>query len=79
MSHYPPQYGIRAKVRGDEEQKSEENPSDEQLVLSVQKGLWFPILTNLTNLSLDKVNEGQQESLEIFFQVLQQGVEVFSL
>ena len=31
------------------------------------------MLTNLTNLTLDKNNANQQESLEIFFQVLQQG------
>lgn len=48
-------------------------------MLSVQKGLWFPILTNLTNLSLDKANENQDDSLEFFFQVLQQGVDVFTL
>ena len=70
MSHYPPQYGLRAKANksAPEEVKTEEaQPSDAQLLLSVQKGLWFPVMTNLTNLSLDKANEHQQESLEIFF------------
>ena len=58
MSHYPPQYGMKDKKEGKGGDKgADEQPSDEQLVLSVQKGLWFPILTNLTNLSLDKSNE----------------------
>jgi len=36
-------------------------------------------MTNLTNLTLDKSNEHQVESLDTFFQVLQQGVDVFTL
>ena len=48
----------------------DEQPSSRQCLLSVQKGLWFPILTNLTNLALDKANENQQETFEILFQVL---------
>jgi hypothetical protein len=81
MSHYPPQYGLRANAARVEDRKQEPsaNPSEEQLILSVQKGLWFPILTNLTNLSLDKANGHQQESMDIFFEVLQQGVDIFSL
>ena len=60
MSHYPPQYGMTAaKLRGAEETKATDQPSEAQLLLSVQKGLWFPVLTNLTNLSLDKSNENQ--------------------
>ena len=62
---------MRGRGARAEETKAEEQPSDQQLLLSVQKGLWFPVLTNLTNLTLDKNNENQQESLEIFFQVLQ--------
>ena len=57
MSHYPPQYGLRAKEIKSEEGKMEEQPRNQQCLLSVQKGLWFPILTNLTNLALDKANE----------------------
>ena len=45
----------------------------------MQKGLWFPVLTNLTNLSLDKANEHQLETLDIFFRVLQQGVDIWKL
>ena len=63
MSHYPPQYGMRGRGERVEESKAEEQPSEHQLLLSVQKGLWFPVLTNLTNLTLDKNNEDQQESL----------------
>ena len=79
MSHYPPQYGLSYDGRKPEEVKGSEQPSQQQITLSVQKGLWFPILTNLTNLSLDKANENQIESLNIFFQVLQQGVDFFDL
>lgn len=79
MSHYPPQYGLRANLNKAEERKLEQQPSSQQQLLSVQKGLWFPIMTNLTNLVLDKANENQHETLEILFQVLQQGVEIFSL
>lgn len=55
MSHYPPQYGLRAKFNSSGEEVKKEKTED-QLLLSVQKGLWFPILTNLTNLALDKAN-----------------------
>ena len=41
------------------ELNAEGQPSDQQLLLSVQKGLWFPVLTNLTNLTLDKNNDNQ--------------------
>ena len=81
MRNYPPQYGIRSKAssKPEENKGDESQPSDEQLLLSVQKGLWFPVLTNLTNLSLDKANEHQLETLDIFFRVLQQGVDIWKL
>lgn len=53
--------------------------SEDQVRLSTAKGLWFPILTNLTNLSMDKNLDNQTFSVEILFQVLQKGVEVFDL
>lgn len=61
MSRYPPQYGMSANFR-----KSKANPTNSpdpepeltspgtvQIKLSVMKGLWFPIMTNLTNLAMD--------------------------
>ena len=61
MSHYPPQYGMSANFM-----KSQANPTNspdpepeltspgtDQIKLSVMKGLWFPIMTNLTNLAMD--------------------------
>lgn len=36
------------------EDSTYDGPSEEQIKLSTQKGLWFPILTNLTNLCMDK-------------------------
>ena len=59
MSHYPPQYGLKAKTTPSDGDRKEavQEPSEAQLLLSVQKGLWFPLLTNLTNLTLDKQND----------------------
>jgi hypothetical protein len=56
-----------------------EQPGPEQIQLSVLKGLWFPVMTNLTNLSLDKSSDNQTTSISIFFQVLKQGVSEFNL
>ena len=39
------------KVAGDEQ------PDDYKIRHSVMKGLWFPILTNLTNLIMEKRKE----------------------
>ena len=78
LSNYPPQYGLLAGAIS----KSEETiggPSEDQVRLSTQTGLWFPIFTNLTNLSMDKNLDSQAFSVEIFFQALQKGVEVFDL
>jgi hypothetical protein len=34
--------------------KEEQTPDDKKIRHSVMKGLWFPILTNLTNLVMEK-------------------------
>jgi len=63
LSNYPPQYGLAANAEKEslpqDESEVDENvrPSETQIKLSVMKGLWFPIMTNLTNLSMDKNTE----------------------
>jgi hypothetical protein len=81
MSHYPPQYGLAANIdmpKLDYEKMIKEQPSDSQVALSVQKGLWFPIMTNLTNLCLDKGSDKQNLSIAVFFKVLKHGVGFFN-
>jgi hypothetical protein len=78
LVHYPPKYGLLANKTTKPEDETV-SPSDDQIWLSTAKGLWFPILTNLTNLSMDKNLENQTFSVEILFQVLQKGVDVFDL
>jgi hypothetical protein len=75
LLNYPPQYGLRAKLSS----PKPNHIDDEQIRLSTMKGLWFPILTNLTNLSMDKNLDNQAFSIEILFQVLNKGVDVFDL
>ena len=44
------------------------------------KGLWFPIMTNLTDLARDNQNaENKVFSMEILFQVLDHGIAAFDL
>ena len=44
------------------------------------KGLWFPIMTNLTNLAMDNQNiENKVFSMEILFQILEHGIQAFDL
>lgn len=70
MQRYPQHYGVRGKV---EEVKSargssqgglsaEDQPDDGRIKHSVQKGLWFPILTNLTNLIMEKRKDIQDKA-----------------
>ena len=82
MSQYPPQYGMAAaKERAELDYNAliGQQPSSKQIELSVLKGLWFPIMTGLTNLSLDKSSDKQTTSISVFFQVLKQGVGEFSV
>jgi hypothetical protein len=59
------------KTPSKEEQKSarEEQPDEPKIKHSVLKGLWFPILTNLTNLIMEKRKEIQDKSFQVFFKV----------
>ena len=44
------------------------------------KGLWFPIMTNLTNLAMDTQNvDNKILSMETLFQVLEHGIQAFDL
>lgn len=64
MLRYPVHYGLPKVSPSKEEVKSarssaallmhEEQPDESRIRHSVQKGLWFPILTNLTNLIMEK-------------------------
>lgn len=44
-------------------------PDEQKIKQSVLKGLWFPILTNLTNLIMEKRRDVQDKSSQIFFRV----------
>lgn len=66
LSNYPPKYGLLAN-RNTKAEDPTVSPNDDQIWLSTAKGLWFPILTNLTNLSMDKNLENQTFSIEILF------------
>ena len=88
MSHYPPQYGISANFRKGKANPTHSpdpepeltTPGNEQIKLSVMKGLWFPIMTNLTDLARDNQNaENKVFSMEILFQVLDHGIAAFDL
>lgn len=59
MQRYPPHYGLErppASLMFEEKKNSKDelNPDDKKIRHSVMKGLWFPILTNLTNLVMEK-------------------------
>ena len=56
MMRYPPHYGLqKSPSKNKEENKKDEIMPDESRIRhSVMKGLWFPILTNLTNLIMEK-------------------------
>lgn len=45
----------------------ESQPDDAKIKHSVLKSLWFPILTNLTNLIMEKRRDIQEKSLHVFF------------
>ena len=85
MSHHPTQYGISANFKKSTKPKNPNpepdtaKPDTEQIKLSVMKGLWFPILTNLTKLMMENSSEQKLFSMEIFFRVLDHGIDAFDL
>lgn len=52
MAMYPPTLGLSYENQRQPERST--TPSEEQVRLSVTKGLWFPILNALSNLVLEK-------------------------
>jgi hypothetical protein len=88
MSHYPPQYGISANYKktlanptnSPDTEPEMTTPATQQIKLSVMKGLWFPIMTNLTNLAMDTQNaDNKVLSMEALFQVFEHGIKAFDL
>jgi hypothetical protein len=70
MANQPPQYGLRAQLEEKTEKASAQLDAG-QIRLSVLKGLWFPILLNLTKLVKDSHEKAQKVfSMEVFFQAL---------
>ncbi len=54
------------------------SPTETQIRQSVLKGLWFPILTNLTNLMMEKRKDIQQKAFAVFFRLLEDNCHKFS-
>ena len=85
LQRYPQQYGVRGGIglgSGEgklEEVKSarsnssmmldEQQPDEGRIRHSVQKGLWFPILNNLTNLIMEKRKEIQEKAFAVLFKI----------
>lgn len=74
MQRYPPHYGIQRSPSKKEEQKSargeyDQQPDESKIKHSVMKGLWFPIMTNLTNLIMEKRKDIQEKSFAVFFKI----------
>ena len=47
----------------------EQQPDEGRIRHSVQKGLWFPILNNLTNLIMEKRKEIQEKAFAVLFKI----------
>lgn len=78
MARFPPHYGLEGrKSTGSKE--PEEVADEAKLRHSVVKGLWFPILNNLTNLIMERRREVQEKSTALFFKVLNRFSQDFTL
>ena len=85
LQRYPQHYGVRGGIglgSGEgklEEVKSarsnssmmldEQQPDEGRIRHSVQKGLWFPILNNLTNLIMEKRKEIQEKAFAVLVKI----------
>jgi hypothetical protein len=58
---------------------SESQPDESKIKHSVMKGLWFPILTNLTNLIMEKRKEIQEKSFSVLFKIFNEYNHDFNL
>jgi hypothetical protein len=62
---------LEKPIAGAAPQDKESPMSDQVIKLSVLKGLWFPMITNLTNLLLDRSVDNQKKALRTLFAVLE--------
>ena len=85
MQRYPPHYGLQnipildgfkaEEVKGS---KEEQNPDEAKIRHSVMKGLWFPILTNLSNLVMEKRKIIKDKAFQVFFRIINTHNEEFT-
>lgn len=79
MQRQPPCYGIRSEymekqIPGSQKQSpldSKVLAEADDLILSVQKELWFPILNNLTSMIVDKNQQIRRDALLALQQILE--------
>lgn len=70
---------LRNNTNSQISKKEDEQSEDVRIRHSVLKGLWFPILNNLTNLIMEKRRDIQEKSSALFFKVLNSYSGDFSL
>ena len=71
--HQPSRSGISSLLL------QEEQPDELRIRHSVQKGLWFPILTNLTNLIMEKRKDIQEKAFNVLFRIMNDYDQDFNL
>ena len=86
MQRFPQHYGfIKGSARKEENKDAAiqltefAQPDESRIKHSVLKGLWFPIMNNLTNLIMEKRRDIQEKSSIIFFKVFNEYGTEFSL
>ena len=86
MQRFPQHYGfIKGSARKEESKDAAiqltefAQPDESRIKHSVLKGLWFPIMNNLTNLIMEKRRDIQEKSSIIFFKVFNEYGTEFSL
>lgn len=82
MERYAPVYGLAAqkdaetKVAGSAKNtapqgETKAHASEAEIKLAVQKGLWFPLLQNVSNLVIDKQPEKQTRAMQNLFAIME--------
>lgn len=87
MQRFPPTQGLTSARKGSAEEVkkpvagegSQPDLEEAQVRHSVLKGLWFPIMNNLTNLIMERRKEVQEKSSVLFFKILNNYSGDFSL
>jgi hypothetical protein len=74
MARFPHSYGLSEAPKEDEM-----TPDEGKVRHSVLKGLWFPILNNLTVLIMERRRDVQEKSSALFFKLLNRYGHEFSL